>query len=76
MNKVTTTKRFIGYYTVTTTTPAGNKHEMTLERFSTTEWELTSEDFSLCCAGWWGKKKDALQWLTMHFDENEQGRHE
>ena len=76
MNNVTTTKRFIGWYDITITTPTGNKHEMRLERFSNKEWELTSIDFDLCCAGWWDTKKGALNWLRVHFNENEQGRRE
>ena len=75
MNNVTSTKAYIGAYNLNIETAEGT-YTMTLERLESGDWELLSEDFDLCCAGYYKTKKNAINWLTRQFVASELGTRE
>lgn len=75
MNNVTSTKAYVGAYSLTIETAEGT-YTMRLERLLSKEWELYSEDFDLCCAAYYKTKKDAMQWVTRWFVPSECGTRE
>jgi len=76
MNIVTATKVCKGVYKLRVQTVTGNTHTMKLENLAMyncnrKEWELSADHLDLCCAGYHGTKKHAIQYLTYSFNEKE-----